>query len=421
MIRNHHGVTAAAEEDRRPDEAAVPEGADARKDAALAQRFDRGAHPDGPGGGGEDPEIEARRAGEEADAQSLERLAARPHRAQSHLPRRAFSSAALALRRAGELLLAIPVVVIVFPIWVLPWAAAVRLGRFYGTIAGRLWPHARRVSMINLRRALGLDRAAARRTTAAVFAHLGGALAEGVQASRRRGLAAQLDYRIEDPELAARLFADPRPKLFVMAHLGSWELTAAILAEKFGDRGAAIVRPIDNPYLDRLVRRGRLAAEGQWIDKRGGLGEALKRLRAGDSVALLLDENAGRRGCFVDFFGRPASTHRSAALLALASGAQLLAGGLVDGPEPGSRTFLLAEVETDRARTGDAAVVELTQRLTALFESWIRERPTQWRWIHWRWRERPDGSSERYGGRELAAAFGESKDPASWTPFRRRC
>jgi len=299
-------------------------------------------------------------------------------------------------------------VLIVLPIWALPWNAAVKLGRFYGTVAGLLWPHARRVSMINLRRALGVDHAAARRLTSEVFAHLGDALAEGVQASRRRGFAERLDFRYEDPALARSVLEDPRPKLFVMAHLGSWELTAALLAERFGERGAALVRGIDNPFLDRLVRRGRLAAAGQWIEKRGGLGLALRRLRAGDSVAVLLDENAGRRGLFVDFFGRPASTHRSAALLALASGAQLLAGGLVKHPEHprnAGRTFLLAAIEPDPALAGDAAVFDLTQRLTAQLERWIRERPGEWRWIHWRWRERPDGSSERYGRAELAAEF----------------
>src|SRR4029078_8299088 len=83
------------------------------------------------------------------------------------------------------------------------------------------------------------------------------------------------------PALAHRLLADQRPKVLVLAHLGSWEMTAAVLARLFGERGAAIVRRVDNPFLDRLVRRGRLAHPGQWIEKRGGTTEARARLRAG--------------------------------------------------------------------------------------------------------------------------------------------
>ena len=192
-----------------------------------------------------------------------------------------------------------------------------------------------------------------------------------------------------------------------MAHLGSWEMTAAVLAQRFGERGAAIVRRVDNPFLDALVKRVRLDRPGQWIEKRGATAAALARLRAGDSVALLLDENAGRRGTFVDFFGRPASTHRSAALLCLLTGAQLVAGSVVRDQASGERLFLLQEIESRPDLAGNAAVHDLTQRITAALEAWIRRYPTQWRWIHWRWRERPDGSSESYRRRDLRRAFAE--------------
>ena len=335
-----------------------------------------------------------------------------------------------ALVSTRDLLLTLPVVLLALPLWALPWPLAARLGRFYGRSAALGWPLARRVAMINLRRALGLERAAARRLTFEVFAHLGQSIADGLQCARRRnttsagsdqsdgsdgsGALAAL-YRIEDPELAARLLADPRPKVFVMAHLGSWEMTAAALAQRFGKHGAAIARKVDNPFLDALVRRVRLDHPGQWIEKRGATAAALGRLRAGDSVALLLDENGGRRGTFVDFFGRPASTHRSAALLTLLAGAQLVAGAVVHDETRGERLFLLREIETCGGLAGGAAVHDLTQRVTATLEEWIRRYPNQWRWIHWRWRERPDGSSETYRRGDLRRAFADPPPVAGAT------
>ena len=119
-----------------------------------------------------------------------------------------------------DLLLTLPVVLLALPLWALPWPLAARLGRFYGRAAGLGWPLARRVAMINLRRALGLDRAAARRFTFEVFAHLGQSIADGLQCARRRtpaieanaaGGALDVLYRIESPALAARVLADPRP------------------------------------------------------------------------------------------------------------------------------------------------------------------------------------------------------------------
>ncbi len=306
---------------------------------------------------------------------------------------------------ARDLVLTVPVVLVALPLWALPWPLAARLGRFYGRVAGAVWPGARRVAMINLRRALALERGAARRLTFEVFAHLGESIADGLQCARRRGTPLDQSYRLDDPVLAERLLADPRPKVFVLAHLGSWELAAAALARAFGERGAAIIRRVDNPYLDALVRWVRLEAPGQWIEKRGATAAALSRLRAGDSVALLLDENAGRRGVFVDFFGRPASTHRSAALLALLAGAQLVTGAVVRDGASGGRLFLLAEIDPGADSSGPEAVRELTQRLTLVLEAWIRRYPEQWRWIHWRWRERPDGTSESYRRRDLRRAF----------------
>lgn len=318
-----------------------------------------------------------------------------------------------------DLLLAVPAVLVALPLWALPWPLAARLGRFYGRTAALVWPLARRVAMINLRRALGLERAAARRFVFEVFAHLGQSIADGLQCARRRGAELDALYRIEDPALVSRVLADPRPKLFVMAHLGSWELTAAVLARRFGERGAAIARRVDNPFLDALVKRVRLERPGQWIEKRGATTVALARLRSGDSVALLLDENAGRRGIFVEFFGRPASTHRSAALLTLLSGAQLVAGAVVRDTASGGRLFLMEEIEVRPQVEGDAAVRDLTQRLTATLETWIRRYPNQWRWIHWRWRERPDGSSERYRRSDLRRAFTEPQASSSVAPRAR--
>jgi KDO2-lipid IV(A) lauroyltransferase len=315
------------------------------------------------------------------------------------------------MRRAGAALLALrdlgvaaAVVVLAAPLWFLPWRAAAALGRAYGHLAWLVWPLGRRVAMVNLRRALSLDRAAARAVTRASLANLGGALADGLQAARRRGRPLDHLCRLDDPDLAARLVADPRPKVFVTAHLGSFELAAAVLARQFGERGGAIARRLDNPFLDALVRRLRVVAPGQWLEKRGATSAALDRLRGGDSVALLLDEDAGRRGIFVDFFGRPASTQRTAALLALMSGAQLVVGAVTRTPS-GERRFRLAEVEVTSEETTSGAVAALTRRATAVLEAWIREDPTQWRWVHWRWRQRPDGGRETYTRRDQERAF----------------
>ena len=65
-------------------------------------------------------------------------------------------------------------------------------------------------------------------------------------------------------------------------------MTAAVLARRFGERGAAIARRVDNPFLDALVKRVRLDRPEQWIEKRGATAKALARLRAGGCCLLVL-------------------------------------------------------------------------------------------------------------------------------------
>src|SRR5207248_3763804 len=79
-----------------------------------------------------------------------------------------------------------------------------------------------------------------------------------------------------------------------------------------------VVRPLDAPWLDALAEKLRRGTGVELIDKRGGVRPVLAALRRGRMIGILMDQNAARReGVFVDFFGRPASTSRSIALLAV--------------------------------------------------------------------------------------------------------
>ena len=351
-----------------------------------------------------------------------ERLAIQAARARDAVRSRGegFRSAVRALRSALVLLrdgfVAALLLPALAPLWMLPWRAALALGCWYGYAACAAWPLGRRVGMINLRRAYGpsLTQASARRAVWTVFGSLGQSIAEGVQFARRfrhAGDRWRSLYECEDLDLERRILDDPRPKILVMGHLGSWELAGALAALRIGRVGAMIGRRVDNPFLDALWRRIRARYGGEWIEKRGAAHEALRRLRGGQSVAMLLDEHGGPRGVFVPFFGVPASTRKTPAVLSLATGAPVIVGACVRRPR---QPFLyrLASLEPDRRLGTDEAIADLTARIVSTYEGWIREAPLQWRWIHWRWKARPDGAEERYGRVELAEAFAVTRDAA---------
>jgi lauroyl/myristoyl acyltransferase len=108
---------------------------------------------------------------------------------------------------------------------------SVAIARAFGWAAYYVWPIARRAGMMNLHRALGLDRTAAAEATHAVFANMAQRSAEGIQYSRWMESAERSAMdRCEDPELEGRILADPRPRIFVTAHLG-WITGQIIVAD----------------------------------------------------------------------------------------------------------------------------------------------------------------------------------------------
>jgi KDO2-lipid IV(A) lauroyltransferase len=107
-------------------------------------------------------------------------------------------------------------------------------------------------------------------------------------------------------------------------------------------------------------------------------------------VGILMDQNAARReGVFVNFFGHPASTSRSIALLAVRTGAPIVPAFARRAGGTAHTVVIRPALPFPASNDPEAAIVELTARCTAQIESAIREAPEQWLWSHDRWKTRP--------------------------------
>ena len=200
-------------------------------------------------------------------------------------------------------------------------------------------------------------------------------------------------------ELVTRLL-DTRPTVIVAGHFGNFEVSARMLG-LFGFSTFAVARPLDNPYLDRWVNSFR-ARFGQIIlPKKGSAHDADARLTAGGILAVLGDQSAGPKGCFVDFFGRPASTHKAIAVMSLTHEAPLIVSYArrTDGPMQFEIGFP-AIVDPRDGGGETAGVRELTAWYTRQLEEIIRRNPAQYWWVHRRWKEQP----KKAGGSRLKAA-----------------
>jgi KDO2-lipid IV(A) lauroyltransferase len=158
----------------------------------------------------------------------------------------------------------------------------------------------------------------------------------------------------------------------------------------FGFRTFAVARRLDNPHLDRFLTRFRSGTGQTILDKNADYDRILSVLRGGGAIGMVADQDAGPRGQFVDFFGRPASTFKSIALLALEYDAVLAVVGAPKVGEPmryriATEAVILPEEYAGRTD----AVKAITQRFTAALERIVRRAPEQYFWVHRRWKHQP--------------------------------
>jgi KDO2-lipid IV(A) lauroyltransferase len=186
--------------------------------------------------------------------------------------------------------------------------------------------------------------------------------------------------------------------LLLTAHLGNWELLP-FACQLTGYRLSVVLRPLDAPWLDRLVLRLRERAEVELIDKRSALRPVVRALARGRMVGVLLDQNAARReGVFVPFFGYPASTSKSLALLALRTETPIVPAFIRRAGDGTHRVVIRPALPWPAEQPLDTALGMLTTRCADAIERAIREAPEQWLWMHDRWRTRPPRAADSREG-----------------------
>ena len=179
--------------------------------------------------------------------------------------------------------------------------------------------------------------------------------------------------------------------LFATAHFGNWELSAfahGLMTEPMH----VVVRPLDNPYIDRLVESRRQLSGNKIIQKKEAARAILRALSRNEAVGVLIDQNVGLdEGVFIPFFGIQACVGTAFARLASRTGAAVIPGYAIWSDAEGK---YILRFEPIVEMTGNDA--EDTARIHTRLEAAIRRNPDQWLWIHRRWKTRPPGEPPLY-------------------------
>jgi len=283
-------------------------------------------------------------------------------------------------------------------IGLMPRGPARRIGAAIGALAYLALARLRRVGLRNLQIAFPelspAERAALLR---AEFRSLGWQLAEFCQMRKyaRGNTGGFLGYQGLDHYLAARDAG--QGVLILTGHLGAWELSS-FYHSLMGYPMSMVIRRLDNELVDRLVNGIRCLHGNKVLHKDDFARGLISAMRQGETVGILMDTNmTPPQGLFVDFFGTPACTASGMARVALKTGAAVLPGFLLW--EEASRRYVLhfgERLELVRSGNTEADIRANTALFTNVIESYIRQYPGQWLWLHRRWKTRPEGQPPIY-------------------------
>jgi phosphopantetheine--protein transferase-like protein len=267
--------------------------------------------------------------------------------------------------------------------------------RLSAPVSGRFMYHClpirRRVVVSNLKRAFGseLDEEQIITLAQAFYGHLIRSVAEF--ARMNLGIGARPVVQVQNLDAILKAYHMDKGVLLLSGHFGNWEVALPAAMENFPEyrgRFHILRRPIPRwleAIVDRRMRKSGLHA----LPKRGSMQTILDRLAARDAVVFIMDQHAGGRDAVLaDFFGSPAWTFRSLALIALKSGAPVVPAGLWREPD-GSHVLRFEEaLPTLQGTSASDAIAANTRQYNAALERIIMRHPEQWLWMHRRWKPR---------------------------------
>ena len=177
--------------------------------------------------------------------------------------------------------------------------------------------------------------------------------------------------------------------IFLTCHLGAFDLQVTNMAMR-GLNPNIIGTPLKDERLNNLLWNYRNGHGAVAIARGKETFRMIKVLKSGGSVALLIDQDTKVKNVFVDFFGMPAATPVGATMMAMKTGAAVVPTYIHLGEDRMQHMHILPEIEMRISDDEEADQLYNTQQLTSFIEETIRKYPSQWVWMHERWKTKPE-------------------------------
>ena len=196
-------------------------------------------------------------------------------------------------------------------------------------------------------------------------------------------------FTIHNPEIFEDAVNRNNGCILLSGHFGNFEWLGQMYA-LMGYKLTGIAKRQGNPYVNELVEKNRKQFNIGVIYTKNAIPEGLKVLKNNEFLAIVTDQDARKKGIFVDFMGLPSSTAVGPAIFHLRTGAPLLFVISIRKDYGKFDVYYHLVAPSSKPQTiTDEKIKELTQLHTSFLDKWVRQYPDQWFWMHRRWKTKP--------------------------------
>ncbi len=294
------------------------------------------------------------------------------------------------MKKIRWLLEAIFVIIFLFPFAILPLRISQKTGESFGFLVFRLYKKRREIAIENIKKTIqtgGIKISDSPENLAKkCFGNLGISLAEIAKVYFAIGNSVIKAVRVSGIENYHNAKLKNKGVIIISGHCGNWELLS--LAGGLAIDGiSAVARGQNNPFLSRMVERVRDRHGNSVIYKKGALRGILSELRHNRSVGILIDQAVlPEEGVKIDFLGMKAWTTKMPALIARRTGCSVLPAFISRDINGGHTIKIYPEITLSKLENPKDALQEDVRTFSGYVEDYIRQNPSEWLWIHRRWK-----------------------------------
>ena len=228
-----------------------------------------------------------------------------------------------------------------------------------------------------------------------VFGDLGRNMADAFMLSRFNSQNIDHYVKIKGLENLDQALSQKRGVIALTGHIGNWELLGAYLSMK-GYPVSVVGAPIYDPRLDELVVKNRVHSGMHYIPRGNATREIIRVLRRNEIVGILIDQDTRRvDGVFVDFLGFKAYTPVGPVVLAMKTNSLIVPMAIHMDKKGFHHIEILKPLKLRFSRDSVQDRVYNTRLCNDVLSYFIRKHPTQWVWMHERWKTKPEDISKR--------------------------